>query len=121
MNASGTPPSPEVTLEKVRRLAEKNLRHCPYCIQHNEDFRARVGHRMAGVFASSPAFRDEGKRWYHLQLCNPDPRSRSGFGWVDCDEHEHHEYLAILNDFVPTLADAVAWVEQWDAANLKEK
>lgn len=113
--------SPEETLEIIRQLAEENIRHCPYCVQHDPKFRARVGHRMSGVFASSPAFRAEDNRWYHLQLCNPDPHSRSGFGWVECDEHEHHRYLAILNDFAPTPADAIAWVEQWEEQHAKEK
>lgn len=94
-------------LSQIKEHATKQLKHCPYCIQHDKDFTNK--YPPSGkifVFSSSPAFCYDG-RWYHLQLCNPRENSKGGFSWVDCDQHEHHEYLAIVNQYKPTLEDAV--------------
>ena len=92
------------------------LKHCPYCVQHNEEFqqlRKKYGHDLykIGVFSSSPAFKYDG-RWYHLQLCKPQSNSKGGYNWQECSEADHQEYIAIIDD-VYTLDDAVEFAREW--------
>jgi len=96
-------------LSEIREHAERKLRHCPYCIQHNKEFKNRYpdDKKSTNVFSSSLAFKGEG-RWYHLQLCAPQWNSRGGYNWQECSEWEHHEYLAIIDGHARTLDGAIA-------------
>lgn len=99
----------EHKLNKILEYAEEQLRHCPYCIQHNKEFIARypdVKTEGIHVFSSSLAFKESG-RWYHLQLCAPRANSRGGYNWQECSEWEHHEYIAIVTDHTRSLQDAI--------------
>jgi len=100
-------------LSEIRKHANKQLRHCPYCIQHNEEFKKRYpdDRKSINVFSSSLAFKVEG-RWYHLQLCAPQSNSRGGYNWQECSEWEHHEYLAIIDGCARTLEDAITALKQ---------
>ena len=99
-------------LAEIESHAEKQLRHCPYCIQHNAEFLQRYpdAKNGGGVFSSSLAFKEKG-RWYHLQLCAPQENSRGGYNWKECSEHEHHEYIAMIKGNARTLQDVIEALE----------
>lgn len=96
-------------IENAKLYAKKQMRRCPYCIQHSDDFITRYGQPSTGdsVFSSSLPFCENG-RWYHLQLCNPKKNYRGGYGWVECTASVHHEYVAIISGHRRTLDDAVS-------------
>ena len=104
-------------LDTVREHATQNLRSCPYCIQHNEEFKKLTksyGHNPYSIaaFTSSPAFLADSGRWYHLQLCAPKSNSKGGYNWQECSQSEHLEYLHILG-MRYTLDDAVAYATHY--------